>query len=89
MLNKVVTFVFFAHKKYSQKKKKKKVEPLMSHGLFYLAVFLDLGTFQLCCCSCRVREISDFIRNILICVPKMSEGLTGLTQLRGQLWPGG
>ncbi len=26
---------------------------------------LGLGTFQLCCCLCRVRKLSDFIKNIL------------------------
>ncbi len=26
----------------------------------------------------RVRELSEFIKNILICVPKMNEGLAGL-----------
>ncbi len=40
--------------------------------------FLDLGTFQLCCCLWSVRQLSDFIKNILICVLKMNEGLTGL-----------
>ncbi len=26
----------------------------------------------------RIRELSDFIKNILICVPEMNEGLMGL-----------
>ncbi len=43
-----------------------------------LAVFLCLGTFELCCCLRRIRELSDFIKNILICVPNMNEGLSGL-----------
>ncbi len=30
--------------------------------------FLELGTFQLHYCLCRVRKLSDFIKNILICV---------------------
>ncbi len=41
------------------------------------AMFLDLGTLQLRCCL-RVRKLSDFIKNILIYVPKMNEGLMGL-----------
>ncbi len=45
--------------------------------------FLDLGTFQLCCCLLRVRELSDFIINILISVLKMNEGLTGLERHEG------
>ncbi len=43
-----------------------------------------LGTFQLCCGLCRVRELSDFIKNILICVPKMNEGLACLKQQEGE-----
>ncbi len=45
---------------------------------YVLATFLGLGTLQLRCCQCRVRKFSYFIKNILICVPKMNEGLTGL-----------
>ncbi len=41
------------------------------------AMFLDLGTLQLHCCL-RVRKLLDFIKNILIYVPKMNEGLMGL-----------
>ncbi len=29
----------------------------------------------------RVRKLSDFIKNILICVPKVNEGLTGFSFL--------
>ncbi len=32
----------------------------------------------------RVRERTEFLTNILICVPKMSEGLTGLVQHEGE-----
>jgi len=31
-----------------------------------------------------VIQLSDFIKNILICVPKMNEGLTGLEQHEGE-----
>ncbi len=31
-----------------------------------------------------VRKLSDFIKNILICVPKMNEGLTGLERHEGE-----
>ncbi len=31
----------------------------------------------------RVRKLSDFIKNILICVPKMNEGLTSLEKTWG------
>ncbi len=43
-----------------------------------LTTFLGVGTLQLHCCVCRVRELSDFIKNILIRVTKMNGGLTGL-----------
>ncbi len=32
----------------------------------------------------RVRELSDSIKNILICVLKMNEGLTGLERHEGE-----
>ncbi len=41
-----------------------------------LATFLSLDRVN--CCLWRVRELSEFIRNILSCVLKMNEGLTGL-----------
>ncbi len=58
----VVIFVFFVHKKYSSR-------------------FIKLQMNHLChirTCLCRVRKLSDFIKNILICVPKMKEGLKGI-----------
>ncbi len=39
---------------------------------------LDLGS------SLAVRELLDFIKNILICVQKMNKGLTGLEQHEGE-----
>ncbi len=36
--------------------------------------------------SMRVRELSDFIRNILNCVLKMNECLTGLERHEGECW---
>ncbi len=32
----------------------------------------------------RVRELLEFIKNILICVPKMNKGLTGLERHEGE-----
>ncbi len=43
-----------------------------------LATFLSLDHGNILAVYERVRELSDFIKNILICVPKMNEGLTGL-----------
>ncbi len=58
----------------------------MSHEIFYYvhATFMDLEILQLHCCLCRVRELSDFIKNILICVPKMNQGLTDLERHEGE-----
>ncbi len=54
LLNKVIIFVFFVHKKYS-----------------YLNIVVTLRSMQ-------GQKALRFHQNILICVPKMNEGLTGL-----------
>ncbi len=43
-----------------------------------LATFLDLDRVRNLAVYRRVRELTGCIENILICVPKMNEGLTGL-----------
>ncbi len=43
-----------------------------------LAMFLSLDRVRMLAVYGRVKELSEFIKNILICVPKMNEGLTGL-----------
>ncbi len=35
-------------------------------------------------CLCRVRKLSDLIKNILICVPKMNKSVTGLEWNEGE-----
>ncbi len=61
-------FLFFLHRKYSRSFKKIKVEPLMSHDYFnnVLTTFLCLDRGRTLA-VCRDRELSDFIKNILIC----------------------
>ncbi len=51
----------------------------MSHGLLRKCPYYLSGplTCQLCCCLFRKRKHLDFIKNILICVLKMNEGLYG------------
>ncbi len=49
-----------------------------------LATFLDLDCSSILAVYGRVRELSDFIKNILICVVKMNEGLTGLERHEGE-----
>ncbi len=45
-----------------------------------LITFLGLGKFQLHCCLWRVRNLLDFIKNILVCVTKINQGIMGLEQ---------
>ncbi len=49
-----------------------------------LAMFLSHDPVRILTVSGRVRELSEFIKNILICVPKMNEGLKGLEQHEGE-----
>ncbi len=84
LLNKVIIFVFFAHKKYSRSF----VKLQLNHGCHMdyfnnvFTTFLDLDRVKILAVYGRVRELSEFIKNILICVPKMNEGLTGLNDMR-------
>ncbi len=73
-------------KKYSRSFVKLQLNPWCHMHYFtdLLAMFLDLGTFQLYCCLCRVRQLSDSIKNIFICAPKTNEGLMGLKQHEGE-----
>ncbi len=61
------------------------VEPLMSRTILTMP-FLPSWAFSviLALLSMEVRKLSDFIKNILICVPKMNEGLTGLERHEGE-----
>ncbi len=49
-----------------------------------LTIFLGLERFSCVAVYGRARELSDFIKNILICVPKTNEGLTGLEWHNGE-----
>ncbi len=49
-----------------------------------LATYLSLDHGNILAVYGRVRELSDFIKNILICVPKMNEDLTGLERHEGE-----
>ncbi len=48
-----------------------------------LAMFLDLNLARILAVYVRVRELSDYIKNILICLPKMNEGIAVLEQHEG------
>ncbi len=49
-----------------------------------LSTLLDLDRGSNLAVYGRARELSDFIKNILICVLKMNEGLTGLERHEGE-----
>ncbi len=49
-----------------------------------LLCFRDLDRVRTLAVYGRVRELSDSIKNILICVPKMNGGLTGLERHEGE-----
>ncbi len=46
--------------------------------------FLSLDRVRILAVYGRVKEILECIKNILICVPKMNEGLTGLERHEGE-----
>ncbi len=56
----------------------------MDHFNDVLATFLDLDRGYYIAVHGRVRDLSEFIKNMLICVPKMNEGLTGLERHEGE-----
>ncbi len=49
-----------------------------------LTTFLDLDRVNYVAVYGRVKELSECIKNILICVPKMNKGLTGLERHEGE-----
>ncbi len=65
-----------------RKKRKITVEPLMSHGLVYRCPCYVSGPGNISVVLLSM-EGSDFIKNILICVPKKNKGLTGLERHEG------
>ncbi len=49
-----------------------------------LATFLGLDCVRIFAVYGRARKLSEFIQNILICVPKMNGGLTGFEWHEGE-----
>ncbi len=86
LLNKVVFFVFFVHKKYFRSFVKLQLNHCCPMDYFNVdpATFLSLDRVRVLAVYGRVRELSDSINNILICVPKINEGLTHLEQHEGE-----
>ncbi len=50
-----------------------------------LTMFLSLDCLRTLAVYGRDRELSEFFKNILICVPQMNEGLTCLERHEGEL----
>ncbi len=84
LLNKVIIFVFFAHKKYSHSFIKLRLNHWchMDNLNNVLPTFLGLERVS-CMAVFAGSESSDFLKNILIYVPKMNKGLTGLERHEG------
>jgi len=76
-LNKVAILISFAQKKYSCSC----ITLLLNHGC-HMDYFNNVLTT--CLGLERVRKHSDFIKNILFCVPKMNKGLMGLERHEGE-----
>ncbi len=80
-------FVFFTHKKYSCSFVKLRLNHWCHMDYFndVLATFQSLDRVRILAVDGRVRELSEFIKNILIFfVPNMNEGLTGLERHEGK-----
>ncbi len=60
----------------------------MSHDYFIDVLTTFLGLERVSCVAVRVRKLVrkllDFIKNVLICIPKMNKGLTGLDRHEGE-----
>ncbi len=80
LLNKV-SFFFFAYKKYSLSLVKLQSNPWCHMDYFtdLLATVMDVDRGNYIAVCGRVRELSECIKNILICVPKTNEAFTGST----------
>ncbi len=81
----VISFVF-AHKNYSRCFITLYLNPWCRFDYFnnLLAMFLSLDHVRIHAVYGRVRELSERIKNIFICVSKMNKGLTGLERHEGE-----
>ncbi len=85
LLNKIVIFVFFTSC-YSRSFVKLWLNPWCHMDYFtdVLATFLDVDRVYYIAVYGRVRELSECIKNILICVPKTNKAFTGLERHGGK-----
>ncbi len=84
LLNKAIIFVFFAYKKYSCSFIKLRFNHWCHMDYFNNALILPFWALNVVvsCCLWRVKKLSDFIKNISICIPKMNKGLTVWNDMR-------
>ncbi len=82
----LAVIVFFVYKKYSRSFVKLRLNPRCHMDYFtdLLAAFLDVGRGNIIAVYGRVKELSECIINILICVLKMNGGLMGLERHEGE-----
>jgi len=73
----------FAHAKALTPLHKIEFKPLESHGVCLFPTFLDLGVV-VALDLCGDRNLSDFIKKILVCVLKMNEGFTDVERHKGE-----
>ncbi len=78
MLNKVVILVFYAHKKYSRSFLTLRLNYWCHMEYFNIVLTTFLGLECVSWIAVYGESESSLIKNILICVSKMNEGLTGL-----------
>ncbi len=82
----IKSFLFSLRTKYSRSFVKLGLNH-WSHMNYFndvLVPFLSLDRVRILAVYGRVRELSEFINNILICVLKMNKGLTGLERHEGE-----
>ncbi len=86
LFNKVIIFVFVGQKKYYRSFITLRLNHWCHMDYFYnlLATFLSLDHVRILAVYGCVRELLECIKNILICVPKMNGGLTGLERREGE-----
>ena len=77
---------FFVRKKYSRRFIILRLNhcSCMDYLNNVFTTFLGLESCSYVAVYRGVRKLSDFIENILICVPKMNEGLTSLERHEGE-----
>jgi len=56
----------------------------MNYFKYVFSSFLGIGSVNYLVGNAGLTEPSDFMKNILICVLKMNEGLTGVEQHEGE-----